>query len=237
MIQQPKGVAKMNKRFFITTFAALAIHSAAGGIAAAAESIDAADFGLTIDNPWHPLIPGTVMSYEGTKDDKPATQVVTVTSKTKTINGVKCIVVEDIMSLAGKAADKTTGYYAQDKDGNVWYFGEDVQELDAKGNVTKTEGWHAGIDGATPSIVMEATPAKGHSWINAYTNDHAEVVSVAKAVKVPFGSYKDALLVKEWTPDEPDVLTNKYYVKDVGAVRDVAVKGDSEEFLLVDVKR
>lgn len=226
----------MNKRFFITNFVALALHSAAGGFAAVAETSDPNNFGVTIDNPWHPLIPGTVMSYEGTKDDKPATQVVTVTSRTKTINGVRCIVVEDIMSLAGRPADKTMGYYAQDKAGNVWYFGEDVQEFDSKGNITKTEGWHAGIDGVTPSIVMEAAPVKGHSWVNEYTNDHTEVVSVAKPVKVPFGAYKDALLVKEWTPDEPGTLTNKYYVKDIGAVRDVAVKGDSEEFQLVRVK-
>ena len=222
----------MNKRFFMATFAAMLLHS----VASAAPAFDPKNFGGVIDNAWHPLIPGTVMRYEGTKDDKPATQVVTVTSRTKTIAGVKCVVVEEIMFLAGAPADKTTSYYAQDTNGNVWTFGEDVQELDPKGNVTKTEGWHAGIDGATPSIIMEAVPAQGHTLVNTYTNDHAEVVSLAKSVKVPFGSYKDALLVKEWTPDEPDVLTNKYYVKNIGAVRDVVIKGDREEFLLVDVK-
>ena len=160
----------------------------------------------------------------------------TVSNKTKTVDGVTCVVVEELVSLAGKPADRTTGYYAQDKDGNVWYFGEDVQELNSKGKVTKTEGWHAGIDGALPSQVMEAAPVKGHTLVNAYTNDRSEVVSLAKPVKVPFGSYKDALMTKEWTPDEPDVLVNKYYVRDIGTVRDVAVKGDKEEFLLVDVK-
>lgn len=226
----------MNKRTLATTLSIAALFAGLAGPAPAGKVIDPNNFGGMIDNLWHPLIPGTVMSYEGTKDDKPATQIITVTNKAKTIDGVKCVVVEDIMSLAGAPADKTLSYYAQDIEGNVWYFGEDVQELDSKGNVTKTEGWHAGIDGATPSIVMEAVPAKGHTLVNEYTNDHAEVVSLAKSVKVPFGSYKDALLVKEWTPDEPDVLTNKYYVKNIGAVRDVAIKGDREEFLLVDVK-
>ena len=226
----------MNKRTLVTTLCTVAFFAVLAGTAHAGKAIDPNNFGDAIDNPWHPLIPGTVMTYAGTKDDKPATQVVTVTSKTKTIDGVKCVVVEDVMSLAGAPADRTVGYFAQDKNGNVWYFGEDVQELDPKGNVTKTEGWHAGIDGATPSIVMEAVPAKGHTLINAYTNDHAEVVSLAKSVKVPFGSYTDALLMKEWTPDEPDVLSNKYYVKNIGTVRDVAIKGDREEFLLVDVK-
>ncbi len=226
----------MNRRILFTALCTVALAAALAGPAYAGKAIAPANFGNTIDNPWHPLIPGTVMTYEGTKDDKPATQVTTVTSRTKTIVGVKCVVVEDIMSLAGVPVDKTMGYYAQDKDGNVWSFGEDVQELDSKGKVAKTEGWHAGIDGATPSIIMEATPTKGHTLINEYTNDHAEVVSLAKSVKVPLGSYSDALMMKEWTPDEPDLLTNKYYVKDIGAVRDVAVKGDTEEFLLVDVK-
>ena len=85
-------------------------------------------------------------------------------------------------------------------------------------------------------LVMEAAPAKGHTLINKYTNDRSEVVSLAKPVKTPFGTYKDAVMTKEWTPDEPDVLVNKYYVRDIGTVRDVAVKGDNEEFLLVGVK-
>jgi hypothetical protein len=220
---------------FITVCAALLIASSAD-LAIAAKTIDPKNFGAIINNPWHPLIPGTVMSYEGTKDDKPATEVVTVTSKTKTIQDVKCIVVEDIMSLAGSPSDKTVSYFAQDMDGNVWTFGEDVHELDSKGNVVKTEGWHAGIDGAAARVVMEAQPVKGHVFVNEYTNDHTEVLNLAKPVKVPFGSFKDSLLVKEWTPDEPDVIVNKYYEKDIGLVRDVSITGDNEEFLLVSVK-
>jgi hypothetical protein len=226
----------MNTRILTSTLAALAIFAITGGSAIGAENIDPKNFGGAIDNPWLPLAPGTVLTYEGTKDDKPATLVLTVSNKKKSVDGVDCVIVEELVSLAGAPSDRTNGYYAQDKDGNVWYFGEDVQELDAKGKVTKTEGWHAGVDGASPSLVMEATPAKGHTLVNEYTNDHSEVVNLAKAVKTPFGSYKEALVAKEWTPDEPDVLTNKYYVRDIGVVRDVAVKGDSEEFFLVDVK-
>ena len=226
----------MNKRFLIAALSAAALIATVGSSAVAGEAIDPANFGGAIDNPWLPLTPGTVLTYKGTKDDTPATLVVTVTNEIKAVSGVNCVAVEELMSLAGKPADKTIGYYAQDKDGNVWTFGEDVQELNSKGKVTKTEGWHAGIDGASPSLVMEAVPSKGHTLVNKYTNDRSEVVSLSKPVKVPFGSYKDALMIKEWTPDEPDVLVNKYYVRDIGTVRDVAVKGDNEEFVLVDVK-
>lgn len=226
----------MNKRLLISGLSVVALIAALGSSAGASEAVDPANFGSTINNPWLPLTPGTVLTYEGTKDGKPAKLVVTVSKKKKTVNGVDCVVAEELVSLAGTPADRTVAYYAQDRDGNVWYFGEDVQELNSKGKVVKTEGWHAGIDGASPTMVMEAAPAVGHTLVNAYTNDRSEVVSLAKPVKVPFGSYKDALLIKEWTPDEPDVLVNKYYVRDIGPVRDVAVKGDKEEFLLVDVK-
>ena len=226
----------MNKRFLISGLSAIALFALVGNSAIAGEAIDPANFGGVIDNPWLPLTPGTVLTYKGTKDDKPASLVVRVTNKKKAVGGVDCVVVEELVSLAGKLADKTIGYYAQDNDDNVWYFGEDVLELNSKGKVTKTEGWHAGVDGASPTMVMEAVPTKGHTLINAYTNDHSEVVSLAKSVNVPFGSYKDALMIKEWTPDEPDVLVNKYYVRNIGVVRDVAVKGDKEEFLLIDVK-
>ncbi len=227
----------MNKRFFICSLSAIALIATVTSSAVAGEAIDPANFGGAIDNPWLPLTPGTVLTYKGTKDDTPATLVVTVTNKTKAVAGVDCVAVEELVSLAGKPADRTIGYYAQDKDGNVWSFGEDVQELNSKGKVTKTEGWHAGIDGASPSLVMEAVPSKGHTLVNKYTNDRSEVVSLAKPVKTPFGTYKDAVMTKEWTPDEPDVLVNKYYVRDIGTVRDVAVKGDNEEFLLVGIKR
>ena len=69
------------------------------------------------------------------------------------------------------------GYCAQDRDGNVWYFGEDVQELDANGHVVSTGGsWRAGDDKALP-----------------------------RKVNVPYGAFADAPATKEWRPVEPEV--------------------------------
>lgn len=205
--------------------------------AIAEKAIDPANFSTNVTNPWLPLTPGTVLSYEGNLEGSPATLMVTISNKTREIAGVKCLVVEELVSKAGSPVDRTIAYYAQDLPGNVWYFGEDVQELDKKGNVTKNEGWKTGVDGAIPSLVMEAAPTQGHTLVNSYTNDHSEVVSLAKAVKTPSGTYPDALETKEWTPDEPDVLVNKYYVQGIGLVRDVVVKGDPEEFVLVKVRK
>src|SRR5262245_30373856 len=76
-----------------------------------------------IDNPFFPLQPGTTFTYKST--DGSEVDVVTVTHQTKTILGVTCVVVNDNSYVDGKLAETTLDYYAQDKAGNVWYFGED----------------------------------------------------------------------------------------------------------------
>jgi len=199
---------------------------------------DPANFVAVIDNPWLPMKPGAVLRYTGTKDGKRAKDVTTVTSRTQVVAGVTCIVVDDKLWLNGKLEETTLDYYVQDVAGNVWYFGEDTQELDANGNIVSTEGsWHAGVDGAVPGIFMEANPVVGHAFQQEYlagsAEDHFEVLSLSESVTVPAGSYADALLTKEWTPLEPDVLDHKWYVQGIGEVRELAVKGPKEELSLV----
>jgi len=197
---------------------------------------DPNDFSDKVDNPWFPLTPGTTLTYEGTKDGKRAVRVLAVTRKTKVIEGAICTVVEDKLSLGGSPAERGLGYYAQDRQGNVWNLGEESQEIE-HGRVVKVESWQAGVDGALPSLIMEAAPAIGHTFAHEYTSNNFEIVSLSESVKVPYGSFSDALLTKEWSPEEPDVLTHKYYVHGLGEVRDVTVKGPLEELLLVEVVR
>jgi hypothetical protein len=190
----------------------------------------------TIDNPWFPLTPGTTFTYHGTKDGKAAVETFAVTATTKVVAGVTCLVVDDRLSLGGVPTEKLLGYYAQDRAGSVWYFGEDMQELDASGNVVGTDGWHAGVDKAPPALIMEASPVVGHSFSHDYTKNDFAVLSLSQPVKVPFGSFPEALVTREWSPLEPDVETHKFYVSGVGEVRDVAVKGPTEELVLVSVE-
>jgi hypothetical protein len=205
---------------------------------AASGAIDPASFSSTVDNPWFPLVAGTKLTYGGTKDGTRAAESITVTRTTKQIDAVNCVVIEDALSLGGIPSEKVLGYYAQDREGNVWLFGEDTQQLDANGRVVGTDGsWRAGVDKAQPALVMEAVPVVGHSFAHQYTQNDFAVLSLASAVKVPYGSYDNALVTKEWSPVEPDVETHKYYVPGIGAVRDVAVKGPAEELVLLKVER
>lgn len=195
-----------------------------------------------VDNPWFPLEPGSVRIYTGTSDGKPVREVFTVTRETKRIAGVDTRVVSDKVYVDGHLEESTLDYYTQDEAGNVWYFGEDTQTLDEQGNVTGTEGtWQAGVDGAEPGIFMAAEPAVGQVFRQEYlegeAEDHFKVLSLSVQVSVPYGTFRDAMQTEEWTPVEPDLLEHKFYVKGIGQVREVSVRGGSEELVLSELRR
>jgi hypothetical protein len=204
--------------------------------------VDPAQFGGPVDNPWFPLIPGTIFTNTGTKDGKKAVDVFEVTNSTKVLAGVTCVVVRDRLTLDGMLEERTLDYYAQDLAGNVWYFGEDTAELDRSGKVLNTDGsWHAGVDGAGPGVYMEATPMAGREFPQevypGQAEDHFRVTDRSASVVVQFGSFTDVLVTEEWTPLEPGVLDNKFYVRGIGQVREVTVKGPNEELSLKTLKR
>src|SRR5947209_821547 len=121
-------------------------------------------FSTRVDNQWFPLLPGTRWVYTGVKDGKPSRDVMVVTHKTRTIEGVPCVVVHDRLYLRGRIGERTTDWYSQDSHGNVWYFGEKTATLNAHGHVTSTEGtWMAGVDGAQAGIYIPGNPRIGNS--------------------------------------------------------------------------
>ena len=189
----------------------------------------------SIDNPLLPLAPGTIYTYEGAGE----TIVVTVTSQTKVILGVSCVVVRDTVTVAGEVIEDTYDWFAQDDAGNVWYFGEDTKEYEG-GAVVSTEGsWEAGVDGAQPGIVMHGTPpALGIPYRQEYlaceAEDMAEVVDLDASVTVPYGAYTGCRQTREFTPLEADVNEHKYYCPGVGLVLEVDVAtGDRVELTAV----
>ncbi len=200
--------------------------------------IDPTMFTANVDNQWFPLPVGTTWVYVGTKDAKAAVDLVVVSDRTRTIDGVETRVVEDRLLLDGRLEERTSDYYAQDACGNVWYFGEDTAALDRRGRVVETSGsFHAGVDGAEPGLFMEATPEVGlrfrQEWYRGQAEDAFRAVDLATKVTVPSGSYTDALLTEERTALEPGVLDQKYYAAGVGEVVERSVRGPREALRLV----
>ena len=190
--------------------------------------IDPDRFSTMIDNTYFPLTPGTIFTYEGETEDGTETVIVEVTSDTREVMGVECVVVRDTVWLDGEVAEDTYDWYAQDDDGNVWYFGEDSAEYE-NGVVVSTEGsWEADIDDAKPGIIMPAVPQIGDA------EDEAAVIALDVSVTVPYGAYTDCLQTEEWTDLEPDVAEYKYYAPGVGLLLEEDLEsGDSVE--LIDI--
>jgi hypothetical protein len=218
----------------LTTVLALAALVSVG----AATGGDPHGFTARVTNPWFPLKPGTRYEYVGVKDGQPSRDVMVVTHRVTTIDGVPCVDVSDRLYIRGKLRERTTDWYTQDARGNVWYYGEKTAELDSSGRVTSTEGtWRAGVDGARPGIFMPARPRVGQSGRQEYYKGHAEDRFRIAAVIRSVSGAPVSVLTEETTPLEPGVVDHKLYVRGVGTVTELTVKGGDERNQLVSVDR
>jgi len=210
--------------------------------------IDPADFVSGIDNEYFPLVPGTKYTYTAETEDGTEKIEVYVTHETKEILGVTCIVVDDKVWLDENEDDEwtdnelievTLDWYAEDKDGNVWYMGEDSHEYEEGTPVSSAGSWEAGVDGAKPGIIMMANPIVGVVYRQEYyegeAEDKAEVLSLNGSVTVPAGSYENCLRTKDWNPLEMETIEEKYYATGIGVVQEVTVKGGDEKVVLISI--
>jgi hypothetical protein len=185
--------------------------------------IDPANFVAGVDNPYFPLKPSTTFVYEGKTDAGLEHTEAKVSSETKLILGVTCVTVVDTVKVNGKLSEATLDWYAQDKQGNVWYFGEDTKEY-KNGKVISTKGsWLAGVNGAQPGYIMKANPVLNETYRQEYLKGQAEdmatVLSLTESASVPSGAYKNLVMTKEWSAlDNPPVFERKYYAKGIGLV-------------------
>jgi hypothetical protein len=191
-----------------------------------------------VDNHWFPLHPGTRYVYRGTEGRARLRDVLIATYRTKVVDGVTCRVVFDRVWRNGVLNERTHDWYAQTRAGTVWYFGEQTATLDRHGHVLSREGsFRSGVDGAEAGIFMTAHPRIGPSYYQEYFPGQAEdvftVLRRGAHVSVPLMNTHDALLTRETTALEPGVVDHKYYVRDIGTVREVTVRDGSESLRLV----
>jgi hypothetical protein len=194
-----------------------------------------------IDNPYLTFTPGTTFTYRSQTDEGIEEDIVTVTDETKEILGVTATVVRDTVSLDGELIEDTFDWFAQDKEGNVWYLGEDTKEYE-NGEVVSTEGsWEAGVDGAEAGIIMLADPQVGDTyrqeWYPGVAEDAAEVISLNEEVTVPYGTFTNCLQTREFSTLDPELNEYKFYCPDVGGVTLEEVIDSDERVELIDVEQ
>ena len=201
-------------------------------------AIDPANFTHVVDNPFHPLVPGTTATFLEKEGSETRENKVTVTHETKMVMGVKCVVVHDTVTVGGVLEEETFDWFAQDKEGTVWYFGEATREFKKGGRVSTGGSWEAGVKGAQPGIIMPAHPQPGEPYRQEYlageAEDMGQIAALNETVTVPFGTFKGCVRTKEWSKIEGG-SEKKWYAKGVGLVRTESTGG--EVSTLVSVTR
>jgi hypothetical protein len=206
---------------------------------AVAPVFDPNNFVSVVDNPYFPLPVGRTLTYTGIKDGQTQRDVVRITDERKEILGVAVTVVSDVADHDGTLLEKTSDWYAQDKQGNVWYLGEDTVAFLAHGKTDTSGSWEAGVDGAIPGIIMEADPqipdAYRQELLAGQAEDTAWIVDRGGTVTVPYGKVKNVLTSLEATRLEPGAYDQKVYGPGIGIVLEQSLSGAVEVAKLVSV--
>ncbi len=200
--------------------------------------IDPADFVAAIDNPYLPLVPGSRWVYEGTDDGETERIEVEVTNDHRQVMGVSTTVVRDTVYVDGELAEDTFDWYAQDRDGNVWYLGEDTTEYE-NGEVSSTEGsWEAGVDRALPGIIMQAQPTVGDAYRQEYyageAEDLAKVTAAATPPRASPSATRQAAGHPGMEPARARGHRGQYFAPGVGTVLEVKTAGGEGRIELIE---
>jgi hypothetical protein len=154
--------------------------------------------------------------------------------------GITARVVRDVSTTPKRRLlEKTTDLYAQDKQGNVWYFGEKTAAYLPGGKIDRSGSWKAGVRDGEPGIVMLADPYVPNAYRQEYQRGNAEdtawVVDRGRSASVPFGTVHNVLTSLEFARIEPKVVDKKIYAPGIGIVRETALTGPPEVAKLVRV--
>ncbi len=179
-------------------------------------------------NNYFQMTPLNLSVYEGVEDGADIRTETLVTDTTKNILGVETRVIRDVEYEDGLLVEVAHDWYARDSAGNVWYFGEHVNnfEYDDDDNLIGVDhegSWIAdGVD-YFPGIIMYANPMIGDEYYQEFAPDvafdFAQVNSLTDMVDIPYGSFNDVLNTGEGNLfDGPEVVENKLYAPGVGLV-------------------
>lgn len=176
-----------------------------------------------INNPFLPFTPGSTYTYLTETAEGVERTEITVLNETRIVMGIETTIVTDKVYLNDVLVEDTDDWYVQDKDGNVWYFGEEVDNY-KDGVLTDHYGsWEAGVDGAEPGILMLANPVIGTKYRQEFyvgeAEDEGEIVGKNEKVIVIAGTFTGCLKIRETNPLDPTFLEFKYYAKGVGLVK------------------
>ena len=191
-------------------------------------------------NLYFPLDPGLEATLEGTEEDDEGDEVdieaiITVLDETEMVDGVETRVVEERESEDGELVEVSRNFFAMCVEtGDVFYFGEDVDDYEDGQIVGHGGAWRAGENGARPGIIMPGQPLLGARYFEEIALqdealDWAEIYARNINVETPWGEVRQALVTFGGSALDPEEEPEmKVYGRGMGVVVD-------EDLELVDI--
>jgi len=182
--------------------------------------VNKADLLPTGTNTYITMQPGRVLKLKSGID----TLTITVLPDTQEIDGITTGILEERETKNGTLAEISRNFFATDrKTGDVYYFGEDVDNYKDGKVISHDSAWRAGTGGARFGLMIPATPTVGQAFYQEIAPkvamDRVEVVSTSATVKTPAGTFERCVHLRETTPLESDV-SHKYYAPGIGLIKD-----------------
>jgi hypothetical protein len=186
--------------------------------------------GAPINHPYFPLpLDNKTRTYKGAGATATERFEFTPMGAGPTILGVQTTARRDRAFDGALLIEETLDYFAQDKVGNVWYFGEDVTNFvyDAAGKLLSTNSksaWRAGVSGAQPGFFIPADLTKGFNYYQEFAAtdqalDQGTTFAVGGSVSIGASKFADVLQVLETTELDPAAREFKYYARGEGLVK------------------
>lgn len=181
------------------------------------------EFSTTITNRYFALPVGKKMTFEARTETGVLERIeIEILKETKNIEGIETVVYLDRVYNDGQLVEETKDYLAQHQNGDVWYFGEDVDNYE-NGQLKDHDGsFLHGRDGAKAGIWIKAEQKVGDSYRQEYyvgeAEDMRDTVATGVTVSTKLGTYTDCVKVYDWTPLDTTSREHKYYCPQVGSL-------------------
>lgn len=185
-------------------------------------------------NAYFSLIPGDQLVLSGEDDGEELVVQITVLQQRRTVRfttpsgkelRVRTRVVEEREWEDDELVEVSRNYFAIcDQTGDVFYFGEAVDDYEDGEIVGHGGAWLAGVGGAQPGILMPGRYLLGARYFQeiapGVAMDRGENTAMGLTITTPAGTFHDCVEVIETSPLEPGSESLKRYCPGIGMVQD-----------------
>jgi hypothetical protein len=150
---------------------------------------------------------------------------ITVLAETRRVAGITTRVVEEREWKDGELIEVSRNFFAIcPTTRDVFYFGEEVDDVKDGQVVGHTGAWLAGTDGARAGLIMPGDPKVGMKYYQEIAPDvamdRAEILSLDETLETPAGVFSNSLKTQEGTPLNTNEKEFKTYAPKIGIIQD-----------------